>query len=113
MKISKENAQALWRERYGYVYYVFDFNGNLMCYDGYGDSNCYRTIWGKEIFCGWNIHHILPKSKGGTANKNNLACTNMITNIKAADKITYWIDNRKYQVQKNSNGYEIITLKKL
>ena len=107
MKITKEFAQKLWRERYGLSNFATDFCGNYMCFEGYGDPDYYRFFNGEKIYCGWNIHHVLPKSKGGTDDKSNLVCTNIITNMMAADKITYWIDDEKYQVRKNNGGYRI------
>ena len=110
MKITKENAQKLWRERYGSAYFVKDYHGNLMCYDDYGDSNRMRYLNGRYVSSGWNIHHILPVSKGGSNAKGNLACTNITTNQKASNKITYWMDNKKYQVKKTGSGYNVVRL---
>ena len=68
--------------------------------------------WGKIIYCGWNIHHILPLSCGGTNEKHNLICTNIYTNDEAEDKITYWIDDCLYQVQKvyGTREHQIVKL---
>ncbi len=101
MKINKTNALRLWEERYGNKLFAEDFHGNLMCKDGYGDPDYHVYRWGKTIYCGWNIHHILPVAHGGTNAKHNLICTNIVTNEKAGNRITYRIDNVLYQVQKN------------
>lgn len=100
MKINKYNALKLWNEYFGNCMFAEDFHGNLMCRDGYGDLDffCYR--FGKKIYCGWNIHHILPVACGGTNAKANLICTNIATNYEADDKTTYWIDDCLYQVQR-------------
>ena len=112
MKINKTNALRLWYERYGDSLYEEDFHGNLMCRDAYGDDDYYIVHRGRQIYCGWNIHHILPTSCGGTNEKSNLLCTNIATNEEAEDKITYWINDVLYQVQKiyATSQYEIVRL---
>ena len=65
---------------------------------------------GEAIYCGWNIHHILPKNCGGTNAISNLTCTNIATNDEAADKITFWIDDCLYQVQRTCDGHGIFQL---
>lgn len=113
MKINKKTALKLWEERYGSRELADDFHGYLMCKEGYGDENYYIVRWGKKIYCGWNIHHILPTSCGGTNAKDNLLCTNIATNDAADDKITYWIDDKLYQVKKDHDegGYCICRLR--
>ena len=112
MKICKTNALRLWDEQFGNVRFAEDFHGNLMCRDAYGDEEFCVNHWGKVIYCGWNIHHILPISCGGTNEKHNLICTNTCTNDEAEDKITYWIDDCLYQVQRISGTreYQIVKL---
>ena len=111
MIISKMTAQKLWKERYGESTIVKDFNGSYMYYDAYGKRNYSRQIDGKDVLCGWNIHHINPQSKGGKNSKGNLACTNIITNDAAGNKSTYWIDGKKYQVRKTGkNSYQVCKL---
>ena len=67
MKINRKNAMRFWEEEFGDVRFAEDFHGNLMCKDGYGDPDyyVYDTDWSfagqrSKIYCGWNIHHILP-----------------------------------------------------
>ncbi len=105
MKISRKIAQKLWIEAYGNKKLVKDFSGNYMYYDAYGNQNYTRTIKGQSIKCGWNIDHILAKSKGGQTVKSNLACTNISTNQAKADKNTFWINGTKYQVKKKDGEY--------
>ena len=71
MKICKANALRLWEEYFGNSEFAEDFHGNLMCRDGYGDANFSIYRFGERIYCGWNIHHILPLSWGGTNEKHN------------------------------------------
>ncbi len=106
MKINRQSAIRLWEERYGDKQFADDFHGYLMCKYGYGNSNFYIIDRGKKIYCGWNIHHILPIANGGTNAKENLICTNIETNNEAEDKITYWIDDSLYQVKRISGTYK-------
>ncbi len=110
MKINRENAIKLWESIYGSKRFAEDFHGYLMCKDGYGDPEFYVYSNGERVYCGWNIHHILPKVHGGTDDISNLACTNIATNEEAADKITFWIEDSLYQVQKYHDGHAIIRL---
>ncbi len=112
MKINKKNALRLWEECFGNARFAEDFHGYLMCRDGYGKDDFFIKEDGERIYCGWNIHHILPVACGGTNEKSNLLCTNIATNEEAADKITYWIDDCNYQVQKiyGTREYEIVRL---
>lgn len=109
MKINRTNALRIWEERYGHNQFAKDFHGNLMCKEGFGDPEYFVYNWGQKIYCGWNLHHILPKAHGGTNSKENLICTNIITNRIAADKITFWIDNCLYQVKRihKTSNHEI------
>ena len=112
MKITRGNAMRFWEACYGNARYAEDFHGNLMCKEGYGDTEFYIVERGRKIYCGWNIHHILPAAHGGTNAKVNLLCTNIITNEEAEDKITFWIDNILYQVHRipETKEYEIIKI---
>ena len=55
-----------------------------MCREAYGDPNYYvldrnagRFNLPSKIYCGRNIHHILPVAQGGTNARENLLCTNI------------------------------------
>ena len=84
---------------YGEAMYAEDFHGNLMCRNGYGNPNYYIIEDGERIYCGWNLHQILPRAFGGSNAISNLLCTNIATNEVAGDRITFWIDDCLYQVQ--------------
>ena len=102
MIINKKNALKLWNETYGEnAYIVKDFHGKYMCKEAYADRNFQIVINGETIECGWNIHHMKPKSLGGKNEKDNLICTNITTNEKAGNKTTYWIDDSLYQIKLN------------
>ena len=110
MKLNKTNALLLWKKYYGDRQFAKDFHGNLMCRDAYGDSDYFVYQNNQRIYCGWNLHHILPKSQRGTNAESNLLCTNILTNVAASNKITFWIDDILYQVKKvyGSRNYEIV-----
>ena len=112
MKINKEMALTLWYESYGLALYAEDFHGNLMCREGYGDPDYHIRYFGQTVYCGWNIHHILPVNRGGANSRDNLICTNIATNEAAADRTTYWIDDCLYQVKRVSGSptYRIVRL---
>lgn len=112
MRINRENALRLWEEYYGSAELVQDFHGYLMCKYAYGDEDYFICRGGRKIYCGWNIHHILPKANGGTNAKGNLICTNIETNRQTEDKITFWVDECLYQVRRipDSRDYEIVEL---
>ncbi len=113
MKITRGTAMQLWMRHYGLSAYAEDFDGGLMYRAGYGNSDYYIVRNGERIYCGWNVHHILPLACGGTDSSNNLICTNIITNEMAADKITYWIDDTLYQVKRiaGTPWHEIVRLR--
>ena len=100
MKINRSTAMMLWEKQFGDAEFAEDFHGNLMRRSAYGDADYCTRYHGELIYCGWNIHHILPRTHGGTSAFENLICTNVATNEAAADKITYWIDDSLYQVRR-------------
>lgn len=110
MKINRKNAMRLWEMCFGDDAFAEDFHGYLMCKNGYGNPDYYIEKNHERIYCGWNVHHILPKASGGTNAIANLICTNIATNEKAADKITFWIDDCLYQVQKSEGGHDIFRI---
>ena len=111
MRINKKNALRLWEMCFGDNNFAEDFHGYLMCREGYGDPDYYVCDGKERIYCAWNIHHILPKTCGGTNAISNLICTNIATNDEAADKITFWIDDCLYQVKKTEDGHDIFQIK--
>ena len=113
MEINRKTAFKVWESMYGDAQYAEDFHGNYMCKSAFGNRNYYELIDGKRVYCGWNIHHILPIACGGTNKFKNLTCTNIATNDIAEDKITFTIDDCLYQVRRiyGTSNHEIVRLK--
>lgn len=78
MKITREFAMRLWFQNYGFAVYAEDFDGGLMYREAYGERNFFIWKNRERIYCGWNVHHILPVSCGGTNAESNLICTNTL-----------------------------------
>lgn len=99
MDINRENAMRLWKQRYGKATRVKDFAGREM------DKGAYDQR-GSEF--GWNLDHILPKSRGGKDTDSNLICTHILTNDEKADKYPVFTANKKqFEIIKVENHYEI------
>lgn len=112
MEINRKTAYKVWESMFGYAEYAEDFHGNYMCKTAFGNRNYYEIINGRRVYCGWNLHHILPKACGGTNKFKNLTCTNIVTNDLAEDKITFNIDDCRYQVRRiyGTRDHEIIRI---
>ena len=100
MDINMKTAYKVWESLFGNKEYAEDFHGNFMCKKAYGKRNYYEVRNGVRVYCGWNLHHILPKACGGTNKFSNLTCTNIVTNDLAEDKITFSIEDCRYQVKR-------------
>ena len=113
MKINRTNAFKVWNYYFGNNEYAEDFHGNYMCKSAFGKRNYYEVINGIKVYCGWNLHHVLPKACGGTNKFENLLCTNIITNDLTEDKTTFCIEEDYYQVRRiyGSEDHEIVRIK--
>ena len=98
MKINKQNAMKLWRERYGDNNDVCDYAGRPMFFLHYND---------RESKYGWNIDHILPQDRNGTDDVDNLIICNIQTNDEKANKTTFEANHKKFQVKKIEGKYRI------
>lgn len=99
MDINRENAMHLWNQRYGKATRVKDFAGREMEKGAYDQR-------GSEF--GWNLDHILPKSRGGKDTESNLICTHILTNDEKSDKYPVFTANGKqFEIIKVENHYEI------
>jgi hypothetical protein len=70
MEINHKAAMKLWTERFGKATEVYDYRKRLMYKAAYGQH-------GSEF--GWDIHHKIPKSRGGTDAFDNLQIVHVIT----------------------------------
>ena len=99
MEINRENAMRLWEQRYGKETRVNDFAGREM------DKGAYDQRGSKY---GWNLDHILPKSRGGKDTESNLICCHILTNDEKADKFPCFTANgKRFEIVKVQNHYEI------
>ena len=104
MQLNRETANMLWKKQFGNVQKVKDFAGREMAKAAYGDENSDY---------GWNLDHILPKSQGGKDAEYNLICCNIQTNLDKADRFPcFSTNNRKFEIVKVQNHYEIKEIKK-
>ena len=99
MEINRETAMKLWEKSYGKATEANDFAGRKMnkaAYDQRGSKY------------GWNLDHILPKSRGGKDTESNLICCHILTNDEKADKFPCFTANGKqFEIVKVENHYEI------
>lgn len=99
MKINHDTAMAIWSKCYGKATRVKDFSGREMDKGSYDNRNSKY---------GWNLDHILPKSRGGKDSESNLICVNITTNDEKADKYPVFTSNDKiFEIIKVENHYEI------
>src|SRR5690606_3321455 len=70
-----------------------------------------KRLWkedNKYYNFGWEIDHILPLSRGGTDDNNNLEPMHWTNNREKADKNVFMIKNQYYQIYRcslNVDGY--------
>ena len=99
MDINRETAMALWTKRYGKAIRVKDFSGREIDKGSYDNRNSKY---------GWNLDHILPKSRGGKDTESNLICVHIETNDEKADKFPVFSANgQTFEIIKVENHYEI------
>ena len=90
---------SIWTKSYGKATKAKDFAGREM------DKSAYDQRGSKY---GWNLDHILPKSRGGKDTESNLICTHIETNDEKADKFPCFTANGKqFEIIKVENHYEI------
>lgn len=100
MDLNKETASRLWVQQFGKKQKAIDFAGREIAKAAYNDRN--------SNF-GWNVDHILPRSRGGKTADHNLICCHILTNDEKADKFPCFKANAKeFEIQKRQNHYEIV-----
>ncbi len=100
MNLNKETAIRLWVQQFGKRQKAIDFAGREIAKAAYNDRNSNY---------GWNVDHILPRSRGGKTADYNLICCHILTNDEKADKFPCFKANAKeFEIQKRQNHYEIV-----
>ena len=74
MSIDHENAMKLWDRKFEKATRAKDYRGRIIDKAAYGDTG---------FKFGWNVHHKMPKSRGGTNAFENL----VIVHIQTHDEI--------------------------
>ncbi|UUM20130.1 MULTISPECIES: hypothetical protein [unclassified Mycoplasma] len=82
------NKEKVWQNKFGNREEAYDFAGRKIKRSAYGNFD--------SQFC-WNIHHILPESKGGTY----VMPVHCETNEEAADKTSFWANGALFEVVKD------------
>ncbi|WP_027121523.1 HNH endonuclease domain-containing protein [Mycoplasma leonicaptivi] len=80
MDINKQNAQKLWKERYGNKKVIRDYTRYEIHFDQYGT----------ETEFGWDVDHIIPLSRNGSGRKTNLVICHHLTNNEKENKTSWW-----------------------
>ncbi|WP_322902186.1 HNH endonuclease [Mycoplasmopsis felis] len=86
MKINKHTALNLWDERYGNKKEIQDYTGKWILRDHYEGNYEGSEIESDYV---WNLDHLIPISRGGGNNKDNLVICHVKTNEEKDDK-TSW-----------------------
>ena len=104
MDLNRETAMRLWNKSFGKETKAIDFAGRAIAKGAYNDRN-------SEF--GWNVDHILPKSRGGVTADYNLICCHIKTNDEKGDKFPCFVANGRYfEIVKVQNHYEIREIKR-
>ena len=99
MELNRKTAMQLWNNCFGTEIKVQDFAERTIIKGAYND---------RKSKYGWNIDHILPKSKGGLTEKDNLICSHILTNDEKANNFPNFKANGfNFQIIKVRNHYEI------
>lgn len=86
-------ADNFWKNEFGNKTVATDFDGEEIRRNEYGTNSPFA----------WDVDHILPKSKGGQDENENLQIVNRLTNDQKGEKTTFTINNVTYQVKKTRN----------
>ncbi|MDY0276762.1 MAG: HNH endonuclease domain-containing protein [Acholeplasma sp.] len=78
-----------------------DFSGRKMIKEHYGRH---------DLPTGWDIDHIIPKSKKNINSIDNLLIVNCETNAEKADKNTFYANGILFQVKKINGNHKIVKI---
>lgn len=102
MELNRKTAMELWKRQFGKTDRATDYAGREILKAAYDD---------RGSAYGWNVDHILPKSRGGKTAEHNLICCHMETNSEKADKFPCFTANDiRFEIRKVQNHYEIVAL---
>lgn len=102
MELNRKTAMDLWKKQFGKTDKAVDYAGREILKSAYDD---------RGSAYGWNVDHILPRSRGGKTAEHNLICCHMETNSEKADKFPCFTANdTRFEIRKVQNHYEIVAL---
>ncbi len=102
MELNRKTAMELWKKQFGRTDKAVDYAGREILKAAYDD---------RGSAYGWNVDHILPKSRGGKTAEHNLICCHMETNSEKADKFPCFTANdTRFEIRKVQNHYEVVAL---
>ena len=104
MEINQKNAIRLWSVQFGGGNEAVDYSGRKIVKSAYNDRNSKY---------GWNIDHILPKSRKGKNEEKNLICCHIATNDEKKDSFPVFNANGKsFQIVNKNSSWVIEHLRK-
>jgi hypothetical protein len=89
-------SEQFWEEELGNRNEFHDFSGRLVRKNEYGVRSEY----------GWTIDHILPLAMNGSDRRENAQITHFKTNEEKADKNTFEVNGKFFQVKKIKNLFD-------
>lgn len=99
MELNKETAMQLWNKRFGNETKVFDFAGRVIQKGAYNDKNSEYQ---------WDIFLIMPLSKGGQLEEQNMVIAHVLTGKEKGEKFpAFKAHGISFRVAKIENLYEI------
>ena len=111
MKINYQTAMQFWEAIFGDELLVEDCFGDLIYKEDFGDTETMRIRPGetKSYNYGWDIDHILPLSKNGSNDNNNLEPMHWQNNRDKSDQTSFEINEEIYEIIKckvSIDGYK-------
>ncbi len=105
MDTNKKTALNLWNERIGKsVQNAYDFAGRPIKKGAYGDTNSKY---------GWDLDHIIPISKNGKNEKDNLQIVNILTNREKGNNFPdFNVNNKEFKAIKENGKLKIVQIDK-
>jgi len=111
MDINVDVAMKIWNDFFDGKEWAQDCYGTWMNRSAYSNEEVVLKIPGYlgMYDCSWNIDHIRPKSSFKNENDadflNNFEPIHRQNNLTKGDKTAFYIENNRYWVVKDKNGY--------